>query len=176
MDSEIAEQMWLATMQMAIDLKKREFVVDEPFRILRTAKVLLNECRVNPAAKHETLAQGENLILDAQKKLYSIAQPLGREYLDEWNERMKEAMRGEREEDSKLYRSHFYPGLPRDRRWIRFVPPEALTPEKLEEITRGCGAEVQAHEGRHVLISGKKECLKRVLEAITPYFQSREPA
>jgi len=60
MDSEIAEQMWLVTMQMAVDLKKRESVVDEPFQTLRAAKVLLNECRVNPAAKHDMLARGEN--------------------------------------------------------------------------------------------------------------------
>ena len=171
MNSEIAEQMWLATMRMAVELKKAGMKVDGAFAALRSAKVILNECRVDPYAKPEFLAKAENIILEAQRDLFAAAAPLGQEFIDGWEGRLRKAISGEKVEASGLYESTFYPGLPRDMGWVRLLPPEGLGQEALKGIAEKCGAEMRPHEGGYVLITGKKETVKRVLKEISPYYK-----
>lgn len=174
MNTEIAEQMWLATMRMAVELKKAGIKVEDAFEALRSAKVILNECRVDPYAKPEFLAKAENIVLGAQSGLFAVATPLGQEFIDGWEGKFRKAISGEKVEAPKLYESTFYPGLPRDMDWVRLLPPEGLGNEVLKGMAERCGAEMRPHDGGYVLITGGREAVKKVLKEISPYYKNKK--
>lgn len=163
------EQMWLVTMKMAVDIKKRGFKIDKTFNSLRSARVILHQCMVDPHAKGETLSRAGELIDSAQRDIFLTAQPLGKEFTEKWEGEIRKVMKGEILDKFSVARSKFYANLPRGKKWARLKIPPGLDAKKLKDIARSCEVTITQQEKRYILISGEKESMRKALDVISGY-------
>jgi hypothetical protein len=172
MNSETLQQMWIATMRMAAQLRREGFKIDKAFDLLRNARIILNEHAVDKEVGKVFLPRAAQLIESAQRELFLAAEPLGNEFTEGWEGQFKEIMQGKKVgEFAALRSSTFYASLPRSRNWVR-ISTSGLPKKKLKEIQRQ--VEVRPHGEGHVLLIGDKASLRKALDQISPYLRVKK--
>ena len=170
---ESIEQTWIVTQRMAGEVKKAGFAVDSAVNRLRSAKAMLNECRLDEHARAELLPKASALIEDAQREIVSTAEPLGTDFTEKWTAELKRALMGEKIGEFTVEgSSKFYSNMPRDRKWVRVAIPESVKKE-LEGIGDRAGAEIRPDGDSHVIIAGEKASIRKALDEISPYFKMK---
>lgn len=172
MKQEIAEQLWLATMKMAVEAKKRGAEVREALAMLRSAKVLLNEGRTGEHSR-ELGAEAEKLMEEAQREIFINASDI-EGFEEKWQEKINLVLRGEKIGEYPVTKASFYPGLPRGGSWVRLPLTKKLTLSKAREIAGKFGVAFKPHGEAHFIISGDKASLRRVLKEVSLILPSDE--
>lgn len=160
------EQMWVATVKLASELKKRGVNSSSAFKALRDAKSILNERRLNAHSKENKAVE---LIESTQRELLSLSAPFGRKFASDWERRLRRIMRGKKAGSFSVPRVEFFPGMPRSN-WVRFSLPRGLDEAKVKEIAKKCGVAFQRHSNC-ALIFGDKSAVRKVLNEVSPYFR-----
>lgn len=164
-DLKKAEQLWAATMKMATEIKKAGIEVD--ISKLKTSKMILSHCETDPHIHIEELIDAEEILNNARMELFIAAESLGQDFISRWENEFKKVMEGKSRYEFTVSNSKFVPGLPRDKNWVRIDISNILEFEKMREIVKSCGAKMEKQEGGYVLITGKKDFIKCVLDAIS---------
>lgn len=170
---ESIEQTWIVTRRMAGEIKKAGFAVDSAVDMLRSAKSILNECQLNVDSKGKLLPKASALVEDAQRELFSTAEPLGPDFTEKWTEELKRALKGEKIGEFKAdVSSKFYSNMPKNKEWVRVAIPESVR-DKLEDIGEKAGAEMRPDGDSHVIIAGDKASIRKALDEMAPYFKEK---
>jgi len=125
MDSSTAEQMWLLTSRMAADAKEQGMGVQLIFALLRNAKSILNEARLDEYAHLELITRAEGMVNEVQRKVFVAAVPLGKNFEEKWVERIGEV---------SFSWAGYYPGMPRKGSWVRLALGDTLSKEMVKDI------------------------------------------
>lgn len=169
----IAEQNWIVAQHMAEEAKMAGLAVDRVMNLLRSAKVLLNECRLDAHARIGLLPRASTLIEDAQRDLFLAAEHLETDLTEKWTAELKKVFSGEKVgEFTVTGSSKFYSGMPRDGKWVRIAIPISLK-GKLKDIEDKAGVKIRQDGDSHVLIAGEKSAIRKALNAMSPYFKSK---
>ena len=165
------EQTWIVTQRMAGEVKKAGFAVDSAVKLLRYAKAILNECRLDVHARGELLPKASALIEDAQREIFSTAKPLGTDFTEKWTAELKRALIGEKIGEFTVEgSSKFYSNMPRNNEWVRIAIPEPVK-KKLGSIGDRAGVEIRPDGDSHVIITGGKASIRKALDEMSPYFK-----
>lgn len=168
------EQNWVVIQKMAGEVKKAGLPMGNLVRLLRDAKAVLNECRLDEHSRGELLPRASMLVEEAQREIFSIAGPLGPDFEKKWMEILKRVLKGEKiGEFTVTGSSKFYPNRPKNKDWVRVRVP-ASAREKLGEIENSSGVEIRPDGDEHILIMGDKASIQRALEELSPYFREKD--
>jgi hypothetical protein len=165
MKQDITEQLWLVTMKMAVEAKKEGADVREALALLRSAKALLNEGRLGEHS-HELKADARELVEEAQREIFVNASAI-EGFESKWKEKINLVLQGKKIGEYPFTLASFYPGLPRGVSWVRLPLTKKLTLAKAEEIAGKFGVAFKPHGEAHILISGDKASLRRVLKEVS---------
>lgn len=171
MEQNTAEQLWLVTMKMAVEAKRKGVGVQGALSLLRSAKSLLNEGRLEEHP-YKLTAEARRLIEEAQREIFVNASTI-EGFEGKWDEEINRVLRGHKIGEYPFTLTSFYPGLPRGLSWVRLPLTNKLTISKAKEIAVKFGVAFKPHGEAHFLISGDKASLRRVLEAVSKYFKRR---
>ncbi|MFQ5816161.1 MAG: DUF2096 family protein, partial [Candidatus Hydrothermarchaeaceae archaeon] len=139
MNLDALEQLWLATMRMGADVRKRTGIeLSRAFDLLRSAKPLLNECRLDDEAEPELLIRAEKMTHAAHREIYIAGEALGENFTEGWDNVFDGVMRGEKIGEFPISKPSFYPNMPRGN-WVKLKPPKGLGVRKLMEIAKSQG-------------------------------------
>jgi len=159
------EQLWLATMKMGMAVKKKSGIeLSRAFDQLRSAKTLLNECRLDDDAEPEILASAQEMINTAHREIYIAGEALGTSFTKKWDETFDKIMRGEKIGEFPISKPTFEPGMPKGK-WIKIKPPKGLKVKKLREIAKAKGLKIEKKDEHYILI-GDSNSLQEALKSI----------
>ncbi len=170
---ESVEQNWIVAQRMVDEVKKAGFAVDRAVDLLRSAKTILNECRLDAHARAELSPKASVLIEDAQREIFLAGVPLGADFTEKWTAELKKVLLGEKVGEFTVGgSSKFYSNMPRDKKWVRIAIPKAVKNE-LEGIGERTGTKIRPDGDSHVLIMGEKASIRKALDEMSPYFKSK---
>lgn len=167
---EEVEQLWLATRDMAVEVKKEGFDTREALELLRSAKVMIIEWKKDPKERTEFHSRAQGMIADIQMILFQAAQPLGDEFEKRWGKELGEVMRGKKVGEFPMPSETFVKGMPRSIPWVRVQVPEGMDVKEARDAARDAGVDVK-EEDDYLLLSGNKEGLRKVLDVISGYMK-----
>lgn len=159
------EQLWLATRDMAVEVKKRGFDTSEALELLRSAKVMIIEWKKDPGERTEFHTRAQEMIADIQIILFQAAQPLGEEFEKRWGADLTEVMQGKKVGDFPSASETFVTGIPRNTPWVRVPLPEGMDVKEARDAAADAGVDIK-EEDVHLLLSGDKKGLRLVLDVI----------
>ncbi len=164
-----AEQLWLATVKMALEAKKKGVDVGEALAVLRNAKAMLNEGRLDEES-HGAAAKAEAMIEEAQRGIFLNTDAIPG-FERRWQEIITRVQQGEKIGEFPLGASSFYPDLPRDGRWVRLPLNRKINESRAREVARKHGLGFRPHQERYFILTGEKAKIKEALEALSKYYR-----
>ncbi len=157
------EQTWLAVMKMGVEAKKMTGVdMAKCFALLRDAKPLLNECRLDEEADPAIMSQATELVMEARRCAMAAGEAIGGEFIRKWQEIFDKVMSGEKIGEFPLSRPSFHPGMPKGK-YVKIAPTSGLDAKTIQGIAGAKGLQVQARNGEYILI-GDEEKLRDALK------------
>ncbi len=159
--------------------KKGVFIPDLTYQDFRNSKMVLEYLR---AYKDEvSLLDGADarLRMEMEEKIYTLRQTImvwaeereGVEYRQQWEEKFEAALRGEipltvEEKTTPITE------LPREKDigFFRIRLPEDIPVEVVSEIAEDCRVIISLDGERHLLVTGKKECVEDARRLIGELF------
>jgi len=154
---------WKILDEMIADFRKKGIIVpDKIINDLKSARTVLNA----PAASQDIseidayLANVEAFLISEGEKRF------GREYADEWLNKLDEASRkpSNQEEEQE---ERFVTGLPREGRWIRVKPSADLPIEKLQTLIKESNLSYNSQEDGYLLVYGSDKQVKDFIKKMT---------
>jgi hypothetical protein len=160
------EQLWLASLKMGMEIRKKTGMkLSHPFELLRSAKPLLNECRLDEKAEPEILAHAEALIHSAQREIYIAGEALGKNFIEGWDDVFDRIEKGEKIGKFPISKPSFHPGMPRGK-WVKISLTKGLGARKLREIAKSHGLKVEKRSGGDYLLIGEPRSLHGAIRSI----------
>lgn len=164
-----AEQLWLVTIRMAMEAKKKGINVDNALALLRNAKSMLNEAHLDEDS-HFLATKAEAMIEEAQREIFINTSSMPA-FEKKWNDVITRVQRGEKFGEYVVSALSFYPDLPRGERWVRLPTNEKLSISKARKIAAKHGVEFKPHEKGHFILTGDRKDLKRALDDLSKYYR-----
>lgn len=158
---------WKILEKMTIDLKKKG--VDVPENImsdLRSTKSMIKLSCVQGQAAVDALQKAEEMSSNLEAFLVNEAQKiLGSKKVDEWL-RLLEQTKIEACEEPKI-ENNFVLGVPRDKKWVRVEPVNALSTKRLNELANDQNLQITPQKDGKLLVYGQQESLKEFIKKMT---------
>ncbi len=125
---------WKLLEEMTLQLKKKDVVIPENIMSdLRSAKSMIKLHCVQSSGAGDVIQKAEELTANVEAYLVTEGQKvLGPEKVDSWLVRLEEA-NAEACEEKKIG-DKFVTGVPRDQKWVRVEPINALPTERILQI------------------------------------------
>ncbi len=160
-------------MRMGTEVKKKSGLdLTRAFGLLRDAKSLLNECRLDNDADPDFLKKSEDMIIEAQREVILAGEALDAEFLEKWNDVFGRIVRGETIWEFPISKPSFYPNMPRGK-WVKIAPLKGLKVKKLRDVARKYGVEIEPREGDYLLI-GDEQNLRSAMEEIRMFMKVKQ--
>lgn len=172
MDSSRAEQLWLLTIKMAAEAKEKGVKLSHAFSLLRNAKSLLNEARLDEHPHKELVNRAESLIDEAQREVFLSAEALAKGFEEKWEPLIKKVLKGQTIGEFPFSGTKFYPGMPRGEGWARLALGRKLTSEKVKELAKAHDLGVETDKEGYAVLTGDKASIKKALKAFSNYYRS----
>ncbi|HVO36663.1 MAG TPA: DUF2096 family protein [Candidatus Acidoferrum sp.] len=154
---------WKILDEMIADFRQKGATFpDKVMNDLKSAKTLLNA----PAASQD-ISRIDAYLANVEAYLISEGEKsFGKEYADEWLNRLDEASRkpSSQEEEQE---ERFVIGLPREGRWIRVKPSADLPIEKLQALIKESDLSYNSQEDGYLLIYGSDKQVKDFIKKMT---------
>ncbi len=153
LDLNILNQLWSATVEMYLEAIEKGYEVNVS-DILRNVKSLLNELNLREELQKEEwlIVKVFDMINDAQQRIFMKASD---RFVKKWDEIFKRILKGEKIYVKKIYRTKFYSGLPRDKKWI------VTSNQEMVKVAMNHGLEIKKLKDKFVII-GNETDLKRL--------------
>ncbi len=163
---------WKVLEQMIIDFRRKGVSIPADIvNRLRSARTLINVLKADPKQKG-TSQKVEQYLLDIESYLISKGEEQsGREYVEEWLRRLREA--GEQLFDEGERSKRFIPGVPRDQRWIRVTPSNELPVEELKMLIEELELSYNVQPDGCLLVYGEGDNLKQFIAEMTKKYGSQ---
>jgi len=157
---------WKVLDEMIADFRKRGLAVpDKIMNDLKSARTVLNVIK-DPQGSGEALGEIDGYLATVEAYLISEGEKqFGKDYADEWLERLDKSSRKPSEEETEEER--FIPGLPREQKWIRVKPSADLPLEELNAIAKQSNVSIKIQSDSHFLVYGTDEQVKDFVKNMT---------
>ncbi|MEM2101992.1 MAG: DUF2096 family protein [Candidatus Bathyarchaeia archaeon] len=166
-------EVWKVLEDLIEEFRKRgETVPSEIMEDLRSAKSLINVQRADPSHLKDSV-QIEVYLENVESHLISKAQEkFGKEFADQWMNKIKEARAGVLEETVEGSTvSKFVPGVPRDATWIRVKISEDIPRVAVEAIAQELTLSTKTQDDGYLLVYGAEEKIKSFVKKLTEKFR-----
>lgn len=168
------EQTWLILVELLTDLRKKEKQIpDEVPKNVRLARTTINFYKsdpTNPEMMNE-LKRINDFLNSIQDTLLDLAEEVGKDYKDEWLEKLMRASRGEKVIEKEETTPKFAVGVPSGFSMVRVTFKEPLSEERLNDIAESHGVIIEFEEDNVVAIYGDKDNVKESLKEIASFFK-----
>jgi hypothetical protein len=166
---EISEQLWLATVKMALEAKNKGVDVGEALALLRNAKSMLNEGRLDRGS-HEAARQAEAMIQEAQREILIKAEAVPG-FDEKWQRVIARVQQGEKIGEYPMGGSSFYPDLPRAGGWVRLPFNRKVDESRAREVAGKHGLGFRLHHEKHFILTGDKASIKKALKNLSDCYR-----
>ncbi|MHA1247989.1 MAG: DUF2096 family protein [Candidatus Thorarchaeota archaeon] len=171
---------WIVLNELLGELTREGvFIPDLTYADFRNSKMLLEYLRSYEDDVRLTEGTDATLRMEMEEKIYTLRQMLmvwaeerkGVEYRQQWEDKFEAALRGEiplPEEEKTAPITE----LPREKDigFFRIKLPEEIPVEIISEIAEECRVLICLDGERHLLVSGKKECVRDAMRQIGEIF------
>ncbi|MBM4241800.1 MAG: DUF2096 domain-containing protein [Euryarchaeota archaeon] len=170
------EQTWMVLVDLLTDLKKRG--MDIPSSItnnIRLARSTINFYRkdpTNPEMMNE-LKRINDFLISAQDALINLAEDFGKEYVNDWTEKLMKASRGERVYEIEDKKSKFVVGAPPGFSMVRVNFKEPLAEDRVQEIAEEYNVIIEFDDDNVIAVYGDAENIKSSLKEISSFFKEQ---
>ena len=157
---------WKVLDEMVADFRSRGATIpDKIMNDLKSARTVLNAVKT-PQGSGEALERIDGYLATVEAYLVSEGEKqFGKEYADEWLEKLDKASRKPSDEEAEEER--FIPGLPREQKWVRVKPSVDLPLEELSDIAKQSNVLVKIQTDGHFLVCGTDEQVKDFVKNMT---------
>jgi hypothetical protein len=158
---------WKILEKMTIDLKKKGVIVPENIMSdLRSTKSMIKLSCTRGQAAGDALQKAEEMSSNLEAFLVNEAQKiLGSRKVVEWL-RLLEKTKIEACEEPKS-ENNFVSGVPRDKKWVRVEPVNALSTKRLSELAKDQNLQITPQKDGKLLVYGQQESLKEFIKKMT---------
>lgn len=168
------EQTWLILVELLTDLRKQGIPIPEKVtKNVRLAKTTINFYKADPTnpdmmKEIKRINDFLNLIQDT---LLDLAEGIGKDYKDQWLDKLMKASRGETVIEKEDNAPKFAVGVPSGFSMVRVTFQEPLSEERLNDIAEDHGVIIEFEEDDVVAIYGDQDNVKSSLKEIASFFQ-----
>jgi hypothetical protein len=158
---------WKLLEKMTIELKKKNVAIPENIMgDLRSAKSMIKLHCTQAIGAGDVIQKAEELTSNVEAFLVTEGQNvLGPEKVDSWLLQLEEAnaeVCEEAKSDDK-----FVTGVPRDQKWVRVEPIDALSTERIQQIAKEQNLTVNPQKDGRLVVFGQPESIKEFLKKMT---------
>ncbi len=168
------EQTWLILVELLTDLKKRGIEVptqiNEDIRLVKTSINFYKRDTTHPDMIKE-LKRINLLLNSSQDQLMELAETQGKEYRDQWIQKLTKASLGEEVYKIKDTKSRFMVGAPPGFSSARVNLKEPLAEDRVQEIAENYNLIIEFEEDDIIALYGDSENLKKGLQEIGSFFK-----
>ncbi|MFQ6077400.1 MAG: DUF2096 family protein [Candidatus Bathyarchaeia archaeon] len=133
---------------------------------LRSARVMINVYKADPAATAEVIPKIEAYLKSVEGNLVHLAEStLGSRFVEAWLERLSAAQAG-LQPAAPPKKPRFIPGLPRHGRWLRMKVLEPGSLDVIERVAVETGLSTELQNDGYVMIHGDHEDIKKFVRKI----------
>lgn len=163
---------WETLEQMIINFRRKGVPIPADLMSqLRSAKTLINILKADPSHQ-DTRQKVDEHLLGIESYLFSKGQEqFGREYVEEWLQKLGEASEKISEEGES--KTRFVLGVPRDQKWVRVRPSEDLPIEELKVLVGELELSYNIQPDGCLLVYGEKEDIKKLIQEMTTKYGSK---
>ena len=172
-----SEQNWLILQHLITDLTKKGYEmpdgINSEMGLIRSSISSYKRDPSHPDLINE-LAKAEMSLNNIQGTLLVVAEQEGDEYVDQWLDLLKKAMRGEKVFEFAKSRSIFLANTPPGLTTGRITLKEALAEERVQEIAEWCGLIIEFEDDITIQLHGDKPDLQTGLKEMGSFFLEQQ--
>lgn len=168
-----AEQTWMVLVELLTDLRKKNVEISPAItEDIRMAKTTINFYKVNPTDPERIKEVGRinNFLTSLQDTLMGLAEAQGKDYVDQWMEKLKRASRGETVYETHDKPSKFVVGAPSGFSMVRITFKKPQSEDRVQEIAEYHNVIIEFETDEIVVIYGDKENIQHSLKEMAPLF------
>ena len=168
------EQTWLVLVELLTDLRKRGIPIpDEVPKTVRLAKTTINFYKADPTNPDmmKEIKRINDFLNSIQDTLLDLTEEIGKDYKDEWLDKLMRASRGETVIEKEDTAPKFAVGVPSGFSMVKVTFQEPLSEERLNDIAEEYGVIIEFEEDDVVAIYGDQDNVKASLKEIASFFQ-----
>jgi hypothetical protein len=168
------EQTWMVLVELLTDLKKKGFkILPQLTEDIRMARTTINFYKVDPTdpERMKELKRINEFLNSAQDSLFTLAENLGNDYINEWTEKLKKATRGEKVYEIEEKKSKFAMGAPAGFSMVRVTFNQPLPEERIQEIAETYNLIIEFEADDVIAVYGDVENIKKGLKEIAYFFK-----
>ncbi len=168
-----AEQTWMVLAELLTNLRKRDVQIDPKInKELSLAKTTINFYKVNPAdpERMNEIKRINEFLNNVQEKLLDLAELEGKDYKDQWLEKLIKVSRGEKLYNVPDKKSKFVVGAPAGFSMVRVTFKTPIHEERVQEIAEYNNVIIEFQTDHLVVIYGDKENIQNSLKEIASFF------
>jgi len=154
---------WKVLEEMIADFREKGIATpSEVMSDLKSAKTLINVLKADPC-RADTSQKIEEYLLNVESYLVSEGEKrFGTEYVQGWLKRLDEA--SQKPFDEVKEAAKFFPGLPREQKWIRVKSSTELPIEKLKVAAEESNLSYNVQNDGCLLVYGEDERIKEFVK------------
>ena len=172
-----SEQNWLILQNLITDLNKKGYDipngVNPEMGLIRSSISSYKRDPSHPELINE-LAKAEMSLNNIQGTLLTIAEEEGEEYVDQWLDLLKRAMKGEKVFEFAKSRSQFLVNSPPGLTTGRITFKEPLAEERVQEIAEWNGLIIEFDDDITIQLHGDKPDLQLGLKEMGSFFLEQQ--
>lgn len=152
-------QWWKILESLIIELRKKHVTISpDVMTSLRSAKTMISIYQSDPSCV-DPIPVIENDLIKLESGLMNMAkEEFGQKFAKEWLEKLEKARR---EAESKVeLSSHFIPGVPKSKHWIRVLPSDEILRKDVEELASQMELSIKMQKDDYMLVYGNEAAVK----------------
>ena len=172
------DQRWLVLDHLLRILNKTHEIPHEVIQNLQHSRALTNYYNDDPTSQErmKALPQIDSLLNNAEQNLMIIAEDEGKEFVDEWTQKLTEASQGKEVFKDHKIQSKFIPGMPANFDFVRFNFREEIQVERFYEVCEYENVIIEFDDNdKSVFIFGEKPNITNALKEMASFFQEQVP-
>jgi hypothetical protein len=162
---------WKVLEEMVADFRENRVPIPEQIiNDLKSARTLIKVLNADPS-KNETVQKVEECFFKVESYLGSEGEKIfGKDYVEKWIRRLNEA--GKKPPDDKEEENRFFPGVPREQRWIRVKLSAELTEENVKSLAKSSKLSFNVQDG-YMIVYGEDEHVKKFVRKMARMFKTK---
>ena len=164
------EKKWKILADLLIELQKSGIKIStDVIKDLRSAKSLIQILKADKIDT-ESISKIDKYLKNVEAYVIYNAEKSGREYVEDWLEKLNEQKKEEIKEKKPKYR--FVSGIPKNKKWILIETSEMSSPNVVKKIAKKCNLSYKIHKDGEIIIYGNEKEIKSFVQMITKRFRT----
>lgn len=170
------DQRWLVLDHLLKVLNKNHKVSKSVVKDLQLARSLTNYYKDDPTAQEriDELPHIDSLLNDAEQNLFILAEEEGKEFVDEWTQKLIDASQGKEVFEDHKIQSRFIPGMPANFDLAKFNFKEEIQVERFYEICESENVIIEFDDDdKSVFIFGEDDNISSALQEMASFYKEQ---